>query len=143
MTRRLGDAPRRCGSAVQDGTVLDRPPRNASTLKDMPTQTRNIVVLAVLEGVVMMGAIFRMMLSEAGIDLSKQPTLIWFVGVMLLAGLGVSQYVVRSSLLAPRIRAGDRVDDELKQVLGVSVAIIALAGLFVAAGPGLVARFVP
>lgn len=107
----------------------------------MPTQTRNIVVLAVLEGLVMTGAISRLMLSDGGLDLSRPGVLPWFIGVVMVAGLGVSQYVLRSAMLMPRVRAGERVDDELKQVLGVSVALIALAGLVVLAGPGAVAGF--
>ena len=106
----------------------------------MPIQTRNIVVLGVLEGLVIIGAMLRLMFSSGGFDLSKQPTLIWFGGVMVVAGMSVSQYVMRSAMLMPRIRAGDRVDDELKQILGVSVAIIALAGLLAGAGPDLVAQ---
>lgn len=107
----------------------------------MPTQTRNILVLAVLEGLVMTGAIVRLVLSETGLDLAQPGVLPWFIGVVVVAGLGVTQYVLRSAMLMPRIRAGERVDDELKQVLGVSVAIIVLAGLVVLAGPGVIAGF--
>lgn len=107
----------------------------------MPTQTRNILVLAVLEGLVLTGAVLRLVLSDGGPDFSQRGTLAWFVAVVLVAGLGVTQYVLRSAMLAPRLKAGERVDDELKQILGVSVALIALAGLVVLAGPGAVAAF--
>lgn len=101
---------------------------------------KNLVLLGLTEGVVMMSAVIRFVIPGLGVDLARPPHLAWFVGTVMLAGAGIAQYVVRSSLLLPRLRAGEKVDDELRQVMAVSLAIIGLAGLISLAGPQLIER---
>lgn len=104
--------------------------------------TRNIVTLAVLEGMVLMSASMRFAFPElGGVDLSRTAHLVWFAGVVLLAGGAVALYVVRAATLAPRIRAGEKVDEELKQLLAMSVALLGFSGLVSFAGPQLFERF--
>jgi hypothetical protein len=104
--------------------------------------TRNIITLAVLEGLVLMSASMRFAFPElGGVDLSRTAHLVWFVGVVLLAGGAVALYVIRSAALAPRLQAGERLDDELKQLLAMSVAVLGFSGLVSFAGPQLFERF--
>lgn len=104
-------------------------------------RTRHIVILGMLEGLVICSAVLRMVIPSLGLDLSKQPHLIWFIATMLVAGAAVSHYVLRAALLMPRVRAGEQVDDELKQILGISVSLVGLAALVSLAGPALFERF--
>lgn len=96
---------------------------------------KNLIILALVEGAVVMSAVLRMVIPGLGLDLERPPQLAWFVVVVVLAGAGIAQYVVRSSLLLPRARAGERIDDELRQIMAMSLAIIGLAGLVSLAGP--------
>jgi len=103
--------------------------------------SRNIVTLAVLEGLVLMSASMRFAFPElGGVDLSRPAHLAWFAGVVVLAGGAVALYVIRSAALAPRLRAGEKLDDEMKQLLAMSVAVLGLSGLVSLAGPHLVER---
>lgn len=102
----------------------------------MPPHTRNILTLAVLEGLVLMSAVMRFVFPElGGLDLSRPPQLIWFVGVIMLAGASVALYVVRAMPVLQRQRLGERVEDDFKQLLGISVSVLALAGLLSLLGP--------
>ncbi|MFZ5445923.1 MAG: hypothetical protein ACOZQL_38375 [Myxococcota bacterium] len=94
---------------------------------------KNLVFLGVAEGLVMLSAVLRLVIG--GLDLGRPPQLVWFVAVVMLAGAGIAQYVVRATLLLPRLRAGERIDDELRQLLAMSLAIIGLAGLLSLVGP--------
>lgn len=102
--------------------------------------TRHLLLLAVLEGLVIFSAVIRLAIPGLGIDFSQPPQLAWFIAVVLIAGGAVAQYVIRASVLMPRIRAGDPVEGELKQVLGVSIAMVGLAALVSVAGPSLFQR---
>jgi hypothetical protein len=104
--------------------------------------TRNLVTLAVLEGFVIMSAVMRFAFPElGGVDLSRPPQLAWFVGVTVLAGAAVAHFVVRSARLGARVKAGENVDDDVKQVMALSVAILGFAGLISLAGPQTFERF--
>lgn len=96
---------------------------------------RHLIILGVLEGLVMFSAIIRIAIPGLGIDFGRQPQLFWFLATMFLAASALSQYVLRSARLAPRVQAGEPVDDERKQMLTVSLAILAAAGLLSLAGP--------
>ena len=96
--------------------------------------TKQLVVLAALEGLVMMSAVLRTVMP-GGLDFSDQPTLIWFVAVMMVAGASITHFVLRNSMLAPRVKAGENVDDDRKQIFIISIAIVIGAGLLSAAGP--------
>lgn len=102
---------------------------------------KNLVVLGLAEGVVMISAVIRFAFPGL-LDLARPPHLAWFVGTVMLAGAGIAQYVLRSSLLMPRVRAGEKVEDDLRQIMAVSLAIIGLAGLISLAGPQLVERLI-
>jgi hypothetical protein len=101
---------------------------------------RNLVILAVLEGLVMFSAIVRMVIPGLGIDFGKQPHLIWFVLTMMLSGSAVAHYVIRSMPLQARLRAEEPVEDDLKQILGLSLALVGLAAMVSLAGPQLFER---
>jgi hypothetical protein len=96
---------------------------------------RHLVILGALEGLVMFSAIIRIAIPGLSIDFSRQPQLIWFLATMFISASALSQYVVRVGRLAPRIKAGDQVDDERRQILTISLAILAAAGLLSLAGP--------
>ncbi|MDP1822818.1 MAG: hypothetical protein Q8L48_06240 [Archangium sp.] len=96
---------------------------------------RHLLILAVLEGVVMFSAIIRIAIPGLGIDFSRQPQLIWFLATMFLSASALSQYVVRAGRLGPRLKAGEQVEEERKQILVISLAILAAAGLLSLAGP--------
>lgn len=96
---------------------------------------KDLVILAVIESTVMFSAIIRLTLGGSGFDLSRQPQLIWFVGVMVLSAAGLAHYVVRASALQPRIKAGENVEDDRKQLFTISIAVLAAAALLSLAGP--------
>ncbi len=99
---------------------------------------KNLVILAVIEGLVMASAGLRVALF--GVDLEKPAQLGWFLGTVMLAGASLAHYVVRIGALQPRIRAGDAVEDEQKQIFTVSIAILVAAALLSLAGPEAVQR---
>ncbi len=97
-------------------------------------QSKQLVVVAALEGVVMASAVLRTVFP-GGLDFSNQATLFWFVAVMLIRGSSITHFVLRNSMLAPRVRAGENVDDDRKQIFIISIAIVIGAGMLSAAGP--------
>jgi hypothetical protein len=97
---------------------------------------KHLVVLSVLEGLVMFSAIIRVAIPGMGIDFSSQPQLIWFVATLFLSASSVAHYVVRASALGPRIKAGEQVEEDQKQILSISLALLGLAFLLSLAGPG-------
>ena len=82
----------------------------------------------------MVSAVLRT-LMPGGLDFSHQPTLFWFVAVMVIGGSSITHFVLRNSMLAPRVKAGENVDDDRKQIFVISIAIVIGAGMLSAAGP--------
>ena len=92
--------------------------------------------IAALEGLVMFSAAIRVAFPP-GLDLGDKPTLAWFVATMLLAASAVTHFVLRNARLAPRVKAGEDVEEDRKQIAVISLAIVVAAGLLSAAGPAM------
>ena len=102
---------------------------------------KHLLILALLEGAVMFSAVLRVMLPElGGIDFSRPPQLAWFVGTMLIAASSLSHYVLRAAALRSRIQAGENVEEDRRQLLLISIALLVAAALLSLAGPQAVER---
>jgi len=99
---------------------------------------KSLVILAVIEGIVIASAALRVGLT--GVDLSATPHLIWFIGTITLAAAGLAQFVVRAAALQPRIKAGEPVEEDRKQIFTVSIALLVAAALLSLAGPDAVQK---
>lgn len=97
---------------------------------------RHLVILALLEGAVMFSAVLRMVIPElGGVDFSRPPQLAWFVGTLLIAAGSMSHYVLRAASLRQKILAGENVDEDRRQLLTISIAVLIAAALLSLAGP--------
>ena len=97
---------------------------------------KHLIILSILEGAVSFSAIIRIAIPGMGIDFSSQPQLIWFVAIMFLSAAAVAQYVVRATALASKIKAGEPVEEDQRQILSISLALLGLAFLLSLWGPG-------
>lgn len=102
----------------------------------LPLPKKHLIVLSILESAVVFSALIRIAIPGMGIDFSSQPQLIWFVATMFLSAASVAQYVVRAAALAPKLKAGEPVDEDQKQILSISLALLGLAFLLSLSGPG-------
>ncbi|MDP2272908.1 MAG: hypothetical protein Q8N23_26990 [Archangium sp.] len=103
---------------------------------------RHLLTLAALEGLVMASAVLRLAIPGLGIDFADQRQIIWLVLTLFIAASSVAYFVMRTARLGPKVAAGEQVEDERKQILTVSLAILAAAGLLSLAGPQAFARLV-
>lgn len=98
-----------------------------------------LVILAMLEGLVMFSAVGRIAIPGLGLDLANRAHLIWLVVTLMLAGGSVAHFVVRNAALKAR-EPGQSVEEDRKQIFIVSLAILAGAAMLSVAGPHSVAR---
>ncbi len=101
---------------------------------------RHLLTLAALEGLVMASAVIRVAIPGLGIDFEDQRQIIWLALTLFIAASSVAHFVVRTARLGPKVAAGEPVEDDRKQILTVSLAILAAAGLLSLAGPQAFAR---
>lgn len=95
---------------------------------------KHLVILAVLEGLVMASTVLRIVLP-GGLDFENPPTLAWFVTTLIVAASSITHFVLRTSMLGPRVKAGENVEDDRKQIFIISIAIVIGAAMLSAAGP--------
>lgn len=101
--------------------------------------SKHLMILAGLEGLVMASAVLRIVLP-GGLDFAHPPTLAWFVATMILAASSITHFVLRSSMLGARMKAGENVEEDRKQIMTISVAIVVGAAMLSLAGPSLFAE---
>lgn len=99
---------------------------------------KSLVILATLEGLVMASAVLRVALTR--VDLTSPPRMIWFAVTLFLAAAALAHFVVRSAALGPRIKAGEAVEEDQKQLFTISLALLVAAALLSLAGPDAVQR---
>lgn len=100
-----------------------------------PTTQRQFVVLAGLEGLVVLSAVARIVLGA--VDLERPAHLGWLLATLLTAGSALALFVVRA--IAVERRGGPDAGDARRQTLALALSVLVLAGLLSAAGPELVA----
>lgn len=105
---------------------------------------KSLIVLAALEMPVMAAAVFRFASAATETPAQDRARLIWFVACVLTASSAISVFMLRFVQAQQGARqAQDAVastDDQSKQSLSFSIALIVLAGAMVAVGPGVVER---
>lgn len=101
---------------------------------------RHFLMLATLEGLVMASAVIRLAIPGLGIDLGDQRQILWLALTLSIAGASVAHFVLRTARLRAKTAAGEQVEEDHKQILAVSLAILAAAGLLSLAGPQAFAR---
>lgn len=94
----------------------------------------HFITVAMLEGLVMTSAIMRIVLP-GGLDFEHPPTLVWFVATIVLAASSITFFTIRNAALTRREQAGEKLEDERKQMFIVSIAIVIAAVMLSAAGP--------
>lgn len=99
---------------------------------------RYLPILAVLESSALVATVWRF--STLGFAFANTAQLVWFIVTLMLASSSVALFVVRATQLKAKQAAGEPVDDEQKQALGFSIALIGLAILSAIAGVPLFER---
>lgn len=100
---------------------------------------QNIIILAALEMPVMAAAAIRFAMTESATPAQTNAKVIWFVACALVASFAVTVHLLR---LMTFIKARQPVPDEdRKQALSFSIALLVLAAGLVAVGPSLFERF--
>ncbi len=95
---------------------------------------QNLIILAVLEMPILTAAALRFTMTETTTDAQTQAKLIWFIASTFIASMAVTVHVVR---LMAFLKSREPVPDEdRKQALSFSIALLVLAGGLVAIGPG-------
>lgn len=99
---------------------------------------KQLVVLAVLEGLIAMVVVIRgVVLGSA--DLERPLHLAWFAGTLVLAASALAVFVVRSAGAARQAGPGGPLPDP-QALLGPSLGVLGLAGLLALAGPQVLER---
>ncbi|MEW5740247.1 MAG: hypothetical protein AB1938_15045 [Myxococcota bacterium] len=95
----------------------------------------HLVAVGMLEGVVLMIAVGRGVAVPGSVDFSKPAHLAWFVLTVVLAGLAPASFVLRSLAVRRREVEGQAEEGERRQVLVLSLALLAPALAVAIAGP--------
>jgi formate hydrogenlyase subunit 3/multisubunit Na+/H+ antiporter MnhD subunit len=94
---------------------------------------QNIIILAALEMPVMAAAAIRFAMTETTTPPQENAKIIWFVACTLVASFAVTVHLLR---LMAFLKSREPVpEDDRKQALSFSIAVLVLAGGLVAIGP--------
>lgn len=105
----------------------------------MNARPAHLVILAVLEAAIGVALVVRVGLGLA--ELGQQAHLLWFAATVVLAGVPVALYVVRSSLLRARpAEPGEDPEALQRQTLFFSLALMIPPAAIALAGPAIVER---
>ncbi len=91
-----------------------------------------------LESAALLATIWRF--STLSFTFATNAHLVWFVATLMLASSSVALFVVRTARLKASQAAGEPVEDDEKQTLAFSIALIGLAFLSAIAGVPLFER---
>jgi hypothetical protein len=80
--------------------------------------------VAIAEAVTVTSVMLRFALKPGEVHLDRSAHLVWFVACLALPMLGVGFFVVRTAALLRRQAQGEAVEDERKQALAFSLALI-------------------
>ena len=98
--------------------------------------TKHLLGLAAAEALVLLTAV-RQVVSGAAV-LDRPLHLAWFIAVVGVSAMAIAQFVVRSTMLAPRVTAKEDVTQTQQQILFVSIAMLVLIGAVAIGGPALI-----
>jgi hypothetical protein len=99
---------------------------------------QNLIVLAALEMPILAAAALRFATTEATTDAQARARLIWFIASTVTASMAITVHVLRLMVF---LRSGEPVpEDDRKQALSFSIAILVLAAGLVAIGPSVFER---
>lgn len=103
-----------------------------------PFPLPHLLAVSFGEMLVVLAAVLRLVVVPGSVDFAKTAHVAWFGACFALAGLAPATFVIRSSMLSKRERAGEDVADERKQVLVMSLALLLPPAVIAFAGPAMV-----